>query len=143
MDRNHPSRVARHLSLLSLLLALYPLVGCGSKTFPVEGQVVFEDGAPAKELAGYYIMFQSEDRTAGANGLIRPDGSFSVGTFNEGDGALRGKQRVAIAPPAPEVHKPRLPIHLSERYASFDTSDLEVEIKPQTNKLTIQVERLK
>lgn len=143
MGRSDCSSVARWISQLGVLVALALLVGCGNKTYPVEGQVVFEDGSPAKDLAGYYIMFQSEDQTGGANGLIHADGSFSVGTFNDGDGALRGKQRVAIAPPAPEVHKPRLPVHLSDRYASFDTSGLEVEIKPQSNRLTIQVERLK
>ncbi len=143
MARINCIRIARIISLVGLIAVLPPLTGCGSKTYPVDGQVVFEDGAPARELAGYYIMFQAEDGKTGATGLIKPDGSFSVGTFNEGDGALRGKQRVAIAPPAPEVHKPRLPLSIPARYGDFNTSELEVEIKPQSNQLKIQVERLK
>lgn len=131
----------RWLSLLVLCGAQVLLSGCGGKTYPVKGQVVFEGGVPAKELAGYLIMFQSEDQKEGANGLIRPDGSFTVGTFNEGDGSLRGKQRVAITPPAPDIHAPRQPSLIPDRYGSFDTSKLDVEIKPETNRLTIEVER--
>ena len=40
-------------ALLAVLAA-----GCGRKNFPVEGQVVWPDGAPAKELAGGMVQFE-------------------------------------------------------------------------------------
>jgi hypothetical protein len=133
----------RPIFLAGLLLALSLLGGCGKKAYPVKGQVVYEDGAAANDLAGCYIMLESEDRKVSASGVIGPDGSFTVGTFQEGDGALLGKQRVAITPPIAEVHKPRPPAPIAAKYNSFDTSMLEIDIKAQTNEVTVKVERMK
>ena len=134
----------RWMVLATLPLLLLLLAGCAKKTHLVKGQVVFDDGTPAKELAGYYIMFESDDPKASATGVIAADGSFTVGTFQEGDGALVGRQRVAISPPPAEVHKPPLPpAPIAKKYGSFETSLIEVDIQAQTNELTIKVERLK
>lgn len=129
--------------LVGFGLVLLLTVGCGKRTYPIKGHVVFEDGTPAKELAGYLIMFQSKEHNASANGLIQADGSFSVGTFSEGDGALQGKQRIAIMPPPPLTDTARAPSLIHARYGSFDTSELEIEVKPDENELTIKVEKAK
>ncbi len=56
---------------LLLALAAVALAGCGGrKTYPVKGQVVFKDGTPARELAGYAIMFECAEQKVGANGVI-------------------------------------------------------------------------
>ena len=132
----------RTLSFFGMFAVLL-LSGCGNKTYPVRGQVVFEDGTPANELAGYAIMFQSEEHKTSAAGTIQPDGTFSVGTHTDTDGAMLGKQRVAITPPVPVIHVRRPPSLIHERYGDFDTSQLEIEIKPGTNQPTITVDRAK
>ena len=133
----------RTLSLFGTLFTFLLLSGCGNKMYPVRGQVVFEDGTPANELAGYAIMFQSQEHKTSAAGTIQPDGTFSVGTHTDTDGAMLGKQRVAITPPIPLTHVRRAPSKIHERYGGFDTSQLEIDIKPETNQPTITVERAK
>jgi len=130
-----PSRIALAATLL--------ICGCSKKTYPVEGQVVFEDGSPAKELADYGIAFNAKDLAANANGTIKPDGSFTVGTFADGDGAPLGKHRLAITPPPPKIDEPRTPPVISSKYANFDTSGLTIEVAAQVNKVTLKVDRQK
>jgi hypothetical protein len=118
--------------------------GCGERTYPVQGQIVFEDNAPARELAGYTIMFQSEQHQKSASGIVAADGTFTVGTFQDNDGALRGKQRVAITPPIPDTDAPRPPVIIDPaKYSDFAKSQLEVDVKAETNKVTLKVERLR
>ncbi len=130
-------------SLLTLLFTVLLLSGCGNRTHPVRGQVVFEDGSAANELTGYMVNFQSLEHNASATGIIQPDGTFTVGTFNDGDGALRGRQRVAITPPAVTGDEPPPPLLIPVKYGDFAKSELEVEITSAKNELTIKVERLK
>jgi hypothetical protein len=133
----------RWFAILLMPILVAPLAGCAKKTYPVQGQVVFEDGAPAKELAGYGIAFQAKDVTANANGTIKDDGSFAVGTFEDGDGAPLGKHRVMITPPPPPIDAPRPRPVIADKYGNPETSGLTAEITAQTNKLTLKVERLK
>jgi hypothetical protein len=120
--------------LLAVLLAVVPMAGCGGdRTYPVEGQVVFQGGAPVRELVGYTVMFESEGNRFNATGVVRPEGRFTVGTHQPGDGAVTGKHRVAISPPLPEGDRPPHPSLLPDRYARFETFGLEVEIKQEKN----------
>src|SRR5581483_9851663 len=90
------------LSGCSFLLVC-TLVGCGGRTHPVEGKVVFKGSTdPARELAGYQVMFESAEQKVSANGVVQPDGTFRVGTFKDNDGAVPGKHRVALSPPSEE-----------------------------------------
>ncbi len=130
-------RVVFHLAML----AAFAITGCG-KVQPVKGRVVYTDGSPATELAGHYIMFQSGEHKVGATGVIRADGTFTVGTHTDTDGAMLGKQRVAISPPAREITKPVPKKVILDRYASFETSNLEIDITSGTNTPTITVEKL-
>ncbi|MBA4066823.1 MAG: hypothetical protein C0501_24570 [Isosphaera sp.] len=124
----------------ALLLAL---AGCGSPTAPVEGVVVFADApdVPAAELAGYVLTFETEgDRPESGTGAVGPDGRFSVSTFRDGDGALRGRQRVAIGPPV-GLNGERPPSKILDKYDSLQKSGLTVEVGPGVNKVTLVVER--
>ena len=137
-----PSEYFRRIApWLFLLVACVPLVGCGNKTYPVEGQVVFDDGTVAKELAGYLVMFQSEAHKTSADGLIQADGTFKMSTATPGDGAMLGTHRIAITPPLPDIHKGPAPVRIAAKYGQFDTSALTVEIKAETNRITLKVER--
>lgn len=85
----------RHrLRLIAPLAAIGLLAGCGDgrpQRVPVAGQVLI-DGQPV--TAGV-IRFQPEQGRA-ATGEIGPDGSFSLSTFDEGDGAIPGKHTVTV-----------------------------------------------
>jgi len=121
----------------SLLLSL---AGCesDSKVGSVHG-VVRLDGKP---LATGTVRFLPAAGRA-ATGKIQSDGTFSLGTYKESDGALVGKHQVAIIafevgpmpirteggrPPATPT-KPLVP----KRYMAPGTSGLTAEVKPGNN----------
>ncbi len=131
----------KYIFLAASIITL-AMSGCG-KAQPVHGKIVYPDGSPAKELAGHLIMFQSVEHKVSASGVIGPEGTFTVGTETETDGAMLGKQRIAIAPPAREIMKPQIKQVIPDWYGSFETSKLEIEIKSGTNTPTITVEKLK
>jgi len=138
-------RVRCGVVVTSCLLVAGVLTGCsGRKTYPVEGRIHAKDGAFAVPgLAGYLVMFESVEQPVSASGVVQPDGTFRLGTFREGDGAVVGKHRVALTPPLEEEGKPRPKKLLAERYQRFETSGLEVEVKAQTNEITFELEGLK
>src|SRR5262245_53344935 len=77
-------------------VCLMGLEGCsGPGLYPVRGKILWEDGTPARELAGGLVICESATG-AGARGDIEKDGSFQLGTHKPGDGALVGKHRVAV-----------------------------------------------
>ncbi|MGE3808136.1 MAG: hypothetical protein AB7K24_26030 [Gemmataceae bacterium] len=134
-----------------LAIATLCCVGCSSGMYPVDGKVVYTDGQAATELAGGLVEIQSIDVTpvVVARGVIKEDGSFAVHTNKPGDGAVPGKHRVVIVPPlhagvsdtpgqvAPEM----LPRLLDQRYSSYDTSQLEINVSAGANEVTLEVQR--
>ena len=88
-----------------LLLAAIAMTGCGSSNpqiVPVSGTVKYPDGTvPTGEIA--IVQFVSAaDRTEGAmalkpaSGDIKPDGSFTLTTSKQGDGAFEGDYKVTF-----------------------------------------------
>lgn len=69
-------------------------VGCNQQMHPVSGHVKFPDGTPLKKGR---IVFQGGDPNTGSWGLIRPDGSFVLGTADVDDGVPTGSYQVYIA----------------------------------------------
>jgi hypothetical protein len=119
--------------------------GCGNRTAPIEGTVVFADApdTPATELAGYVITFESEGegRTpVSGTGAVGPDGTFRVSTFQEGDGALRGRQKVAITPPF-RPDGSMMPSKILPKYHDLKTSGLTIDVQPGVNRVKLTVER--
>ena len=112
-----------------LVACLAVETGCGRRPAlaPVSGRVTL-DGRP---LGFGSVMIQP---TAGpaARGRIQPDGSFTVGTFAPGDGAIVGPATVRVAcyeqqrPGAaaqqgePTLGKSLIP----EKYTQFETSGI-------------------
>lgn len=119
---------------VALVLCL-GLAGCGGiKTYPVNGTVIYaESNQPAKDLVGYSVTLEPENpaedgKKHSAIGLIGQDGSFTVSTFAQGDGALGGKHKVAITPPVPSgdvVIKSILPA----RFADLQQSGLIISVE--------------
>lgn len=116
---------------LVLLLSL-AIVGCSKgdrlPTYETTGKVAYQDGSP---LEGGTIIFESIDQPVTARATIGMDGTFTLGTYEEDDGAVAGKHRVAIAPAMDmtidrdEVRPPKL-IH--DRFRDVETSGLEFEV---------------
>lgn len=132
------------LTLAVLLPVL--LTGCGSGLCPVEGQVLWKDGTPAKELAGSQVIFDLPEKQTSSRGTIQADGSFRLTTNKADDGALAGEYKVMII----EVgRKPRggpdatelAPGIVDSRYADPSTTDLQATVKPGAPKITLTVER--
>lgn len=115
------------------------VAGCGSDRLPVapvEGKVIYH-GKPVEFGS---VMFQPDKGPAG-RGVIQPDGSFTLSTYSEGDGAVIGQHKVRIAsfasqrpdlmdappdaPREPGVGHSQIP----RKYSNMDTSGLRVEVK--------------
>ena len=127
-----------------LIVGVIAIVGCGSKTAIVNGVLVFSDkpDEPAKELEGYTITFESVDGKASSVGTVGSDGKFTMSTFKDGDGALRGKMKVAVTPPIQMSDASIGPSKIDKRHHTFETSGLEADIVPGTNNITLKVDRL-
>jgi hypothetical protein len=142
-------------STLTGCLLMLVNTGCGSKyppTAPVKGKITIN----GKPVTTGRISFHptTGERPALAN--IQPDGSYSLTTFEAGDGALLGHHKVSIkstrienAPPPPkdfqedaaqaaELAKrggPQLVFIVDKKYYDERTTDLEAEVKPGDNEI--------
>jgi hypothetical protein len=134
-EMNMP-KIAR-LHALSLLLAMLcgPGIGCGVRSYSVEGTVSFDDGKPAGSLAGGIVTFESTDAKTSAQGVIQEDGSYRLSTVKYGSGAPAGEYRISVRP---------LPLQKSlidGKYWVFATSGLNATVKEESNRIPIQVSK--
>lgn len=125
----------------ALFVATLP-AGCGgSKTYSIQGKIVYEhDGSAAGELAGYTVTLESVEQNVSATGVVQPDGTFEVSTFEQGDGAVPGEHRVAVTPPIQEVDGPPPKPLIHSRYATLDTSGLEITVDKRGAEVVLTVE---
>src|SRR5262245_13341051 len=103
MQTNHLA-AGRWLWAAAAVLALASAPGCGgNRTYPVQGRVVFKDGADIRPLVGGLVVFEPLDPGGkdSARGEILPDGTFRLGTYKEADGAPPGRYRALVTPPTP------------------------------------------
>ncbi|MEW4564905.1 hypothetical protein AB1K70_20435 [Bremerella sp. JC770] len=137
------SHLPRLLRLAMVALFVLPLFGCEASvpTHPVTGTVMLGDGSLA---GGGIIKFRTtspDGETIKAHGLIQPDGSFRLTTFQEGDGALEGEHQAILFTPAisdgeSTVAVPSFP----KRYRKYETSGLTFHVIPGENDFQIQLE---
>lgn len=81
--------------MLVSLFALTGLVGCGSDSphvVPVKGKISYQ----GKPLTSGTVMLVPEGSGFGATGQIQPDGSFTLTSFKQNDGAAPGKYKVTV-----------------------------------------------
>ncbi len=131
---------------LLLVLIVMALSGCGRgdglPTYPATGQVSYPDGRP---LEGGTIIFESVEHRVSARGAIDIDGSFDLGTYESGDGAVAGRYRVAISPPSQMDVDPDegdVPALVHPRFTHPDTSGLEFTVSAdRPNRFEVEVER--
>jgi hypothetical protein len=134
---------------VALVLAAF-VSGCGKGDgpFPVEGQVVWEDGTPAKELHLGSVIFDLPEKHTGAKGMIQPDGTFRLTTNKPDDGALVGEYKVMVVEgarrPLPGGDGSQMaPGRMDSKYSDPSTTDLTATVKPGVNKITLKVARAK
>lgn len=131
-------------------LLLFPLMwGCGSDqlpTYPVSGTVQFEDGT--HPMFGD-IEFYNADHKVNARGKINRDGSFSVGTFTDNDGAIEGRHQI-ITLQIVSDHLTARRSHSIEHdhgalinpsFFDYRTSGLECDIVPGDNQVKLTVRK--
>jgi len=80
-----------------LLPMLTGIVGCGpqtdrSPTAPVQGKISYQD----KPLERGTVVFFPKSGGKTATGTIQPDGSYTLSTYSQGDGALLGEHNVTV-----------------------------------------------
>ena len=86
----------RFFSHLAFPILLLLFAGCGNdrlETFAVKGQLKFEDGSTP--MFGV-VEFYNAENSINARGKIQRDGSFTVTTYRQGDGAVSGEHEIVI-----------------------------------------------
>ena len=140
----------RYAQIALLLLCLF-FVGCGDgnpATYPVEGQVRFEDGTVPRFGS---IEFFNEELEVNARGKIDRDGKFTVCTYTDGDGAVEGNHKIVIIQltSGALVTKSNTIVEhdhgklIDSSYLDYRTSDLECNITRGENKVELTVRALK
>jgi hypothetical protein len=125
--------------VLSAAYALL-LAGCSSKTVPIHGHLKFKNGSDVSALNHYEVSFESETSKISGSGEVRSDGSFAITTGRD-NGAIPGRHRVAITPPDPNPDAPPPKVVIPQKYRSFETSGLTVDVKPGAGDVTLEVDR--
>src|SRR5262245_39683599 len=129
------------------LIALFSAVsGCSRPptAYVVHGMVVFPDGTRlTKGTVEFEAIGQSKPITA--SGEIKQDGTFLLGTYRPGDGAISGQHRVAVIVDyhiGTGVERPQeLPAaELHPRFRSFKTSGLKYTVEPRMNNILVEVD---
>ena len=112
--------------MLISFAALPLLGGCGvPKFYPVRGQVILFGVGLLNEGEIRFRPVSNPDLIA--TGRIRKDGSFSLTTPAHGEGVLEGTCQAAVVV-EPRQGKPVV----DERFADFDTSDLQFTVTART-----------
>jgi len=121
------------LFLAGLSASLILLAGCGENV-KVTGKVTFEDGQP---LTKGRVCFQTD--TFFADGAIREDGSYTLGSVGENTGLPKGTYQVFISGAANLPHmdigrgsfsSPQ-PL-INKKFTDRMTSELTCEVKGRT-----------
>jgi hypothetical protein len=127
--------------------AVLALAGCDSglpKVYPVTGKVVNKGRGHVRDLAGYNVQFQSVTESEEMpGGRIEEDGTFTLYTRVGGrviPGVKEGTYRACLLPPILEGGGTP-PLVIPSRYTKFETSNLQYEVTPGPNEITIEVER--
>lgn len=139
--------VVGRLGGILALTVLTCLSGCNKPSvdlYEAKGRVNFTNGAVVK-FGQVEIYCDELDLTA--YGPIQKDGTFQLGTFEPGDGAPEGRHKAVvmqlILPSKLGVNPHHHGAHVAAKYADYETSELEIEIKPQSNEIQIVVESVR
>jgi len=136
------TRPLRTLAIIATLVALAGLVGCGKQpkrleVYPVQGKISYAGKAPAG--ANVYLHPLADDpNLPRPQGVVAPDGTFTVKTYGDDNGAPVGKYKVVVQWYKPVIKGDEVDPGknlLPAKYADAKKSDLEVEIIASNNQL--------
>jgi hypothetical protein len=133
---------------LLALVASGIAAGCGGpRPYPVSGQIVYDDGQAAADLAGSDVIFTSDELKVSSSGEIDGDGRYVLTMRRQGDGALPGNYKVVIVPPDPGGgDDPKLKarkISLPKKYTDPTKTDLSATVEAKANDITLTIPRTK
>lgn len=127
------------------------LGGCGGgddrDTATVHGKVTY-NGAPLPGGGVTFVPVSGEGATTGgkpAAGTINPDGTYTLTTYEDGDGAVIGKHHVGVSPPPPPGAGAEAPegTHAAPTppspFAGLKPTTEEVEVKAGDNEINIEL----
>lgn len=124
---------------VAAVLVALAFSGCGggggegphvAKTLPVKGKLSYK-GVP---LISGSVRFEPEDIGREAHGEIRPDGTFEMSSFTQGDGAVPGRHLVGIT----GTVKGGRPVPL--KYKSPSASKLVIDVREGVTEYPIDLE---
>jgi hypothetical protein len=124
------------IAMIGLGCLLLHALGCGDgrpKRVPVSGRVLI-DGKPLEY--GFIRVFPHGNRPASAN--ISSDGRFTLTTFDERDGCVIGKHRVAVLPQKP-INETTTKWFAPQKYTNPKTSGLEIEVTGPSDNLELHL----
>jgi hypothetical protein len=128
-----------------LLLLVAGGVGCrGGRlpTYRAGGRVKFAGGKP---LTRGWVEFESVKQRPiiAARAEIQSDGSFELGTYKPGDGAIEGEHRAAVGVrlSADEADNPKLrkPPPVDRRFSALDSSGLQFTVTRDADKNRFEI----
>ena len=162
---SNPSyRAARFTIVCVGILSLVVAIGCGGNSdprakglVPASG-VVTLDGTPIGEVTMTFHHTQPSEKPGGAC-LSKPDGTFAVNTFGDGDGIFPGEYKVTLSKASvtyPISDEEILQLELQEKpipspttvqsfpkkYLNKDTTDIIVTI-PEKGSKELKIEATK
>ena len=126
--------IAMLVTLMQLMISAIAAMGLGCHrsgelpTYEASGVVKLADG---RVLDGGTVIFESVDHPVTARSVIDVDGSFSLGTYETGDGAVAGRHRVAVLPSMQTDYdrdERRAPPMIDPGYKDLDSSGLEFSV---------------
>lgn len=126
-----------HALLLGLTVA-FACVGCGGEdwqaaTYPARGKITINGEPPAGAVVELHSTGEQPDmRNSRPWAVVQEDGSFSLSTYETGDGAPPGDYKVVVRWP-PDVTQPSLVDRLSGAYSSSERSRWTVSITEGEN----------
>jgi hypothetical protein len=138
--------------ILAFLICVPALlsIGCGPgnpATYPINGTVEFADGTKPKFGN---IEFYSPELKINARGKIERDGSFTVSTFGDNDGAVGGVHQVVIMQQVGNylIAKSGSKIRhdhgslIDSSHFDYRTSGLSCDVKPGPNDVRFIVKKM-
>lgn len=90
----------RRMAWMAVLVSLAVTIGCGPagpKLVPVRGRVVYADGRPVTAASVCFTPEAATDDLKLATSLLMEDGTFTLRTYPDGDGAMIGAYKVTIS----------------------------------------------
>ena len=134
--------LSRRVALVSLVAMV--AAGCGRAekqvpVVPVTGSISFQGKPPAGAQIVLHAASGSEtDAVVAPVGLVKPDGSFEISTYGEGDGAPAGEYTATVQwfkLVSGDGGSGRGPNVLPPKYSQAQTSPIKVAVKTEATQL--------